>query len=90
MEKICYHCIVTGKVQGVWYRATTQKEAQKLGVKGWVRNLPDGRVETLLCGNSKEVNVLREWLLQGPEFAQVEHVDSKQVPWQDHDTFQVL
>ena len=47
VDKICINCLVSGKVQGVWFRANTQKEAQKLGVTGWVRNLPDGRVEVL-------------------------------------------
>ena len=50
MPKRCLRCTISGKVQGVFFRANTQKQAQKLGITGWVRNLQAGTVETLICG----------------------------------------
>lgn len=75
---------VDGVVQGVFFRANTQKQAAKLGLTGWVRNLPDGRVEVLAQGEASKLSELESWLWQGPEKAQVdtvtvESVDSSQV-----------
>jgi acylphosphatase len=67
----CIRCIVTGKVQGVWFRASTQRQAQRLGVTGLVRNLPDGAVEVIACGADGAVAQLVEWLHRGPEHARV-------------------
>ncbi|MDN6322735.1 MAG: acylphosphatase [Halomonas sp.] len=72
----CYvHALVTGKVQGVWYRRTTQEQALKHGITGYAKNLPDGRVEVLMCGHPDAVKRLSEWLWQGPEGARVTHVE---------------
>jgi acylphosphatase len=49
---ICLSCLVSGRVQGVWYRDSTQRQAQALGISGYARNLPDGRVEVLACGET--------------------------------------
>lgn len=64
-------CIVTGRVQGVWFRASTQRQAQRLGVTGIARNLPDGSVEVIACGADAAVSELVEWLHRGPEHARV-------------------
>jgi acylphosphatase len=72
--KIGIRCFVSGHVQGVWYRAATRKQALTLGVTGYARNLPDGRVEVLACGEEKAVIALREWLWQGPPHARVSDV----------------
>jgi acylphosphatase len=72
--KHCIRCHVSGRVQGVWYRANTQQQAQRLGVSGSARNLPDGRVEVVACGDEAAVESLREWLWQGPELASVDSV----------------
>jgi acylphosphatase len=61
-------------VQGVYYRAAAQQRARQLGVTGNVRNLPDGRVEVLACGEPAAVEALCEWLWQGPPHAQVTEV----------------
>lgn len=67
-------CVVSGKVQGVWFRASAKREADRLGVTGYARNLPDGSVEVLACGDADAVAALIEWLRVGPPQAQVERV----------------
>jgi acylphosphatase len=70
-DKVCIHCFVSGLVQGVWYRASTQEQAKKIGLTGWVRNLPDGRVEVMMCGDKTKVLAMHEWLRTGPPRAKV-------------------
>ena len=72
---LCQRCLVSGRVQGVWYRATVQREAQSLGVTGYAKNLPDGRVEVLACGEAAALESLRRFLWQGPPAAQVDAVE---------------
>jgi acylphosphatase len=62
-------------VQGVFFRAGTQQTAQRLGLTGWVRNLPDGRVELVACGEEATLAQLEAWLQQGPPQARVERVE---------------
>lgn len=66
---------ISGKVQGVWYRRSTQDKAVSLGVTGYAINLADGRVEVLMCGAPAQVEALSEWLWLGPEKAQVTGVE---------------
>jgi acylphosphatase len=89
-DKICKHFFVTGKVQGVWFRASTQKEAENLGLNGWVRNLGDGRVELVACGTVDQVEMLGAWLLRGPDRAVVEDLQVEVLPWQHYVRFEVL
>lgn len=70
----CVHCIVSGHVQGVFYRASTQAQALRLGLTGWVRNLADGRVELVACGTEQQLKLLHIWLWQGPPHAQVNEI----------------
>jgi len=72
---ICRRCLVSGRVQGVFYRATTREQARRLGITGHAINLPDGRVEVLACGPADAVEALCDWLLEGPPAARVEAVD---------------
>lgn len=67
-------CVVSGKVQGVWFRASAKREAERLGVTGHARNLADGSVEVLACGPDDAVAALIEWLHEGPPLAQVADV----------------
>ena len=76
---VCYRCLVTGRVQGVFFRAATQSEAQKLGLTGYAHNLPDGSVEVLACGESAAVEQLKAWLWQGPPAAGVANVECRRV-----------
>lgn len=86
-DQLCMHCFVSGKVQGVWYRANTKKEADRLGLKGYARNLPDGRVEVLACGRRDQLDELYQWLQHGPELARVTDVSREELPWQDKQDF---
>jgi len=74
---ICRHCIVEGRVQGVFFRASTQSLAKKLKLTGFARNRRDGSVEVLACGDEGAVTQLCEWLKIGPASAQVENVFCK-------------
>ena len=79
MADICVHAWVSGRVQGVWFRHFTREQAQANGLTGWVRNLDDGRVEAMLCGDEKAVRHVEAWLSQGPELANVAEVVSEDV-----------
>jgi len=74
-ERVARRCLVAGRVQGVFYRASTRARAQSLGVTGYARNLADGRVEVLACGSPDAVQSLCEWLWDGPPAAHVTAVD---------------
>ncbi|OPZ60794.1 MAG: Acylphosphatase [Deltaproteobacteria bacterium ADurb.Bin510] len=63
--------VVAGLVQGVWYRASTRREAQRLNLSGWVRNLPDGRVEIQAQGPDQALEELIHWCHEGPPGARV-------------------
>lgn len=63
--------LVTGKVQGVWFRASTRDEALRLGLAGYARNLADGSVEVLAVGDAAAVDALERWLHRGPPLARV-------------------
>lgn len=69
------HVFVTGKVQGVYYRASTREEARTRGVDGWVRNLDDGRVEAIFEGTEKAVDHMIEWCHSGSDMARVDDVE---------------
>lgn len=69
-------CLVSGRVQGVFFRGSTQQKAKELGVTGHARNLPDGRVEVLAVGDGAAVQALMDWLRVGPPAARVDAVES--------------
>lgn len=75
----CLHCIISGRVQGVFYRAATQEKAMQLGLTGWARNCEDGTVEVQACGPAERVAALKEWLWKGPRDANVDNVACKKV-----------
>lgn len=74
-DKLRARVIVHGLVQGVWFRASTKEEADRIGVKGWVRNLPDGSVEAVFEGEKKKVEEVIGWCHRGPSGARVSKVD---------------
>lgn len=83
------HFWVTGRVQGVYFRASTQATARALGLTGWVCNLPDGQVEGVACGSTKQLDQLVSWLHRGPERAQVTHLQIATEPPGDWPDFEI-
>jgi acylphosphatase len=75
MVKARVHVFVSGNVQGVFFRQKTKQQAESLGVNGWVRNLPDGRVEAVFEGEAEAVKALVEYCHHGPSSARVENVE---------------
>lgn len=75
----CIRCYVSGRVQGVFFRASTQEVAEELGIVGYARNLADRRVEVLACGEVDSLANLKSWLLKGPQFAEVSGVECETV-----------
>jgi len=71
---ITRHLRITGRVQGVYYRASMTEQATRLGLQGWVRNRHDGSVEALVVGAPAAVQALIDWAHQGPPMARVNHV----------------
>lgn len=65
---------VSGRVQGVCFRACTREQAMARGLSGYARNLPDGGVEVLACGNASAIDALEQWLHKGPPAARVDEV----------------
>lgn len=88
--EICKRFIVSGRVQGVWYRGSTQQQAKNLGIKGYARNLPDGSVEVMACGPQEKIMQLRSWLQQGPVNAKVSGVHTEDTEFRDIRTFETL
>jgi acylphosphatase len=77
MVKIRVHIFVNGRVQGVFFRQSTQLQAQSIGVFGWVRNLPDGQVEGVFEGEESAVKSLVDYCRHGPLAARVEKIEVK-------------
>lgn len=88
--KKCLRCLIRGRVQGVFFRQSTLKEAERLGVAGWVRNTPTGEVECLLYGEETAVNNLYHWLEQGPPLARVVAIHKEICPLEEHTRFVIL
>ncbi len=80
MSKVCRHVYLSGRVQGVGFRAFVRRNAKRLGVAGWVKNLPDGRVEALIYGDEEDVDELVSSMETGPSLAQVDEIEVS-----DHD-----
>ena len=88
MEKTI-HCFVSGRVQGVCYRMSTEQKARILGLTGWVRNLSDGRVEVMASGKEALIDELQQWLSHGPKMANVINVESHNVDFQAFPDFSI-
>jgi acylphosphatase len=86
---ISKHCIISGHVQGVFYRQGTLEKALSLGLNGWVRNLANGDVECLVSGEADNVTELCQWLKSGPPRAHVLSVVVKDIPFEIHQGFVV-
>ena len=89
MTEIAKHLRVTGRVQGVFFRAWAQGHARELGVSGWIRNCPDGSVEAHLGGDEAAVARMIERMRQGPSNARVEDVTVEDAEIEDLGRFEV-
>ena len=87
--KACMRCLIRGCVQGVCFRAGTRHKAEQLDLVGYARNLPDGRVEVMACGEEQALEVLKAWLHKGPELAEVAEVVSERLPGQEFTGFSI-
>jgi len=84
------HIWISGQVQGVFFRDATRKRAEDLRITGWVRNLPDGRVEAIFEGEKEAVDKIIEWAKEGPDTARIEEVEVKWENYKDEfSSFQV-
>ena len=68
------HLIISGKVQGVFFRETSRKIAEKLNIKGWIKNVPEEKVEAMITGEENDVNDFIKWCKTGPDKAKVKEV----------------
>ena len=84
-----YNITITGKVQGVFYRASAKEKAQKLGIKGFVKNQPDGSVYLEAEGELSSLEQLVEWCYKGPEKAIVEKITKIEAPLKNFEKFTV-
>jgi acylphosphatase len=83
------HVSISGEVQGVFFRYETRQRARELGIAGWVRNVPDGRVEAMFEGPDEAVDEMVAWCRQGPDQADVREVDVRDEDPQGLDSFEV-
>lgn len=87
---ICKRITINGHVQGVFFRASTKEKAEDLGLHGEVRNLPDGGVEVIACGDEAHVQRLVQWCHEGPPRAKVSSVQVTDIEPADFDGFKVV
>ncbi len=88
-HRVCFRCVVGGRVQGVFFRASAREQAVRLGVTGYARNLPDGKVEVLACGEVAALAQFRAWLVTGPPMADVSGVACTPVDYYPQTGFSV-
>jgi len=82
-EKVRARIVVTGRVQGVFFRSNTAEKARELGIFGWVKNLEDGGVEAIFEGEKENVEKIIEWVRKGPILANVNKVE---IEWEDYES----
>ena len=89
VEKIQKHIFLSGRVQGVGFRAFTRQQAAVLDIKGWVKNLADGRVEIIVQGERPQVKEMISKLKEGPSFAKVEDIEINEEEADDFSGFKI-
>ena len=87
---ICVHVRISGRVQGVYYRAYTKSQANELGIKGWVRNIPGGGVEAILEGEREKVGELLGLMKAGPAGAMVSGLQISELKCKGYDDFKII
>ncbi len=86
----CVHLIVSGRVQGVFFRDNTRRKATELGLKGYAKNLPDGNVEVVAQGDEEKLNELIDFIKQGPGIARVENILIKHKEPENFKNFEII
>ncbi len=91
LKKVVKHfnILITGQVQGVWYRASAQRKASELGLRGFVKNMPNGSVYAEAEGPAESLQAFVNWCHRGPELARVEKVEAREGPLQHFEGFEV-
>lgn len=89
MEEQCIRVIVSGRVQGVNFRASAKEQAATKGISGYVKNLADGNVEVVACGDDSALEWLLDWLHKGPSSARVDEVKVESIPFKPRSAFTV-
>ncbi len=87
---ICVHVRVSGRVQGVFYRAFTRDKATGLGINGWVRNIPGGGVEAVLEGDRQKIGELLAIMKTGPAGSMVSGLELSEIKCKDYDDFRII
>lgn len=83
-------CVISGKVQGVYFRAWTKEQADSLGIKGWVRNISEGRVEVLAQGNDDNLTEFKKRLIQGSSMSEVKNIECENMDYdKEYSIFEV-
>lgn len=91
MKNVRKHLIIEGRVQGVWYRDSTRIRATELGIKGWVKNRPDGNVEIIAEGPESNIRKFIEWCHEGPPYAVVSKItETPQEFRNEFDSFNIV
>lgn len=90
MDGACRRFVITGQVQGVFFRASAQRQAQALRLTGWARNLSTGQVEVLACGAEDQLDAMQAWLWTGPPQARVTDVAWTAVEARHGNGFEIL
>lgn len=83
------HYFISGRVQGVFYRDSTQKKATELGITGWCRNTSDGRVECVAYGTEEQLDQLEKWFWNGPPAAEVSNIENNTTHHESMESFEV-
>lgn len=86
---LCKRYRVSGRVQGVFFRASARDRAISIGVTGWVRNTREGGVELVACGENSQLSQLESWLREGPAYADVKDVQSESIAEENFSDFSV-
>ncbi len=88
-EKVAANLLISGKVQGVGYRFWTLQQAKKLGIVGWVKNLPDSRVEAVLMGNHSSIETMVKLCESGPPPAKVDNISVSWIKYEEMKEFEI-
>lgn len=84
------HVYISGFVQGIGFRQFLKNNARKLNIKGWVKNLPDGRVEAMFAGDQSNIKTMVEFCRKGPFLAEVKNVETEEIEDQEFEDFEII